>query len=98
MLRLVPHPDSPLASERTASAASEALEMPGTTKLSALGPGQDAVIIEVKDSVHQQRLMEMGFIAGVPVRIMNSNDPAVLDLGGSRLAISRQLLDNVLVF
>jgi Fe2+ transport system protein FeoA len=102
MLRLIPDPDGSPLSEKYSSQPTEdmpeAPQMPGAIELSALGPGVDAVVIEVREFLHQQRLMEMGFVAGAPVRLLNSNDPAVLDLGGCRLAISRDILRNVLVF
>ncbi len=72
-----------------------------TKTLAALLPGEDAVISGYDDAIsNQSRVLEMGLIAGTPVRMIKTapwGDPVQFLVRGYHLALSRRTAQAILV-
>ncbi|GIW71919.1 MAG: iron transporter FeoA [Planctomycetota bacterium] len=68
-------------------------------QLSEMGPGQGGVVLEVNGAgLARRRLLEMGFVAGTPVRVVRRaplGDPLEVDVGGYRLSLRRELAAHI---
>lgn len=72
-------------------------QRPLVTPLSDLPQGTVAVVSEITDGPSRMRCMEMGFVAGARVRVLQTGNPTLINLNGSRIALSRQCLETILV-
>lgn len=66
--------------------------------LADLPSGRSAVINEIVESERNMELiMRMGLVPGASVQIINGGDPAIIQMPGTRLAIRRELLKQIVV-
>lgn len=90
-------PDIPLRETSPNPAPQQEPALPQVQRLSDARKGSASVVTEVLDSPHQARLMEIGFFPGALVEMVTPGDPAIVDVGGCRFALAKQLLRGVIV-
>ncbi len=68
----------------------------GDERLGDLKPGQEGLVTGLSEEAGQrERLMELGFVEGCLVRVLGGRDPLLVQLGESRLGLSRRLASGV---
>ncbi len=72
-------------------------QRPEVTPLSKLPQGTVAIVSEITDAPSRIRCLELGFVAGARVRVLQSGNPTLITLNDSRMALSRQCLETILV-
>ena len=65
--------------------------------LSKLPQGTLALVCEIIESPSRNRCMEFGFVQGARVRVLQTGNPTLLTLNGSRIALSRECIESILV-
>lgn len=71
--------------------------LPIKRPLSDLAACARGTVVEVPEGKLLQRCMEMGLLPGAHITVIQSGDPMLLSINGSRTAISRAHVKDVLV-
>ena len=71
--------------------------LPISRPLTDLAVRAHGTIIEVPEGMLLQRCMEMGLLPGAHITVIQSGDPMLLSINGSRTAISRAYAKDVRV-
>ena len=71
--------------------------LPITRPLTDLAVRAHGTVVEVPEGKLLQRCMEMGLLPGAHITVIQSGDPMLLSINGSRTAISRAHVKDVLV-
>jgi Fe2+ transport system protein FeoA len=71
--------------------------LPIKRPLSDLAACAHGTVVEIPEGGLLQRCMEMGLVPGAHITVIQSGDPMLLSINGSRTAISRAYVKGVLV-